>query len=122
MSLPLRTKSVMPPLPDLFYDNPVSYDVNNNNSKLHLNDSDNADISMLAYESLPATIQKALLSQNRLVIIANNPSITIETLEQTLQPTDILVLFNDFIHADFFCYSYTCQNLTQTVIFQADWR
>jgi len=118
MSLPLRTKSVMPPLPDLFYDNPVSYDVNNNNSKLHLNDSDNADISMLAYESLPATIQKALLSQNRLVIIANNPSITIETLEQTLQPTDILVLFNDFIHADFFATHILAKTLPKLLFFR----
>ena len=34
----------------------------------------------------------------------NNPSIDTASLETLLQPTDMLVLFNDFIHADFFAY------------------
>ncbi|MGM8885772.1 hypothetical protein ACS8FD_07500 [Psychrobacter sp. 1U2] len=106
------------PFTDLFYDNPVSHDTNNKTSELNLNDCNNTDISVLAYKSLPATIQKALLSQNRLVIIANNPSITIETLEQTLQPTDIVVLFNDFIHADFFATHALAKTLPKLLFFR----
>lgn len=104
-------------LSDLSYASPSSYNANNN-SELLLNDSNNMDISALAYESLPATIQKALLSQNRVVIVANNPSITIETLEQILKPTDILVLFNDFIHADFFATYIRAKTLPKLLFFR----
>ena len=104
-------------LSDLSYASPSSYNANNN-SELLLNDSNNMDISALAYESLPTTIQKALLSQKRLVIMANNPSITIETLEQTLKPTDILVLFNDFIHADFFATHALAKTLPKLLFFR----
>ena len=55
-----------------------------------------------AFASLPSIIQKALLQQKRIICIANNPSIKLSTLEDLLQPTDILVLFNHFIHAEFF--------------------
>lgn len=54
-----------------------------------------------AFETLPSVIQAALLQQSRVILMANNPSITTETLQNLLRPTDILVLFNDFIHADF---------------------
>ncbi|WP_350559605.1 hypothetical protein [Psychrobacter sp. CAL346-MNA-CIBAN-0220] len=55
-----------------------------------------------AFNSLPPIIQDALAQQKRIVCIANNPSIDRSSLEVLLQPTDMLVLFNDFIHADFF--------------------
>lgn len=56
----------------------------------------------VAFDALPPVIQQVLLHQPRIVLIANNPSIDTSSLEALLQPTDMLVLFNDFIHAHFF--------------------
>ena len=50
------------------------------------------------YDTLPPVIQNALLSRRRIILIANNPSISQAKLEALLQPTDMLVLFNDFVH------------------------
>lgn len=58
--------------------------------------------AVAAFTSLPTVIQNVLTQQKRVVCIANNPSIDTASLEALLQPTDMLVLFNDFIHADFF--------------------
>lgn len=63
-------------------------------------DSDTESAS--AFSSLPSVIQNQLIQSGRIVLIANNPSIDTSSLEALLQPTDMLVLFNDFIHADFF--------------------
>lgn len=53
-----------------------------------------------AFLSLPLVIQDQLLQSKRIVLIANNPSITVARLEQLLRPADMMVLFNDFIHAE----------------------
>lgn len=76
------------------------------------------EVAALAYQNLPATIQQALLTQKRLVVVANNPSITTQSLKQTLQPTDIVVLFNDFIHADFFANHSRAKSLPKLLFFR----
>ncbi len=117
------------PLHDLLYDDNASpsyhYDEatiqnpkHNSITDMENTDMDSTDISSAAYDSLPTNIQEALLQQKRLVIIANNPSITIERLEQTLQPTDIVVLFNHFIHADFFANHPLAKNLPKLLFFR----
>ena len=65
---------------------------------LYNNNYDQPDTSAAAFNTLPIIIQQALLQQQRIVLIANNSSINIASLEALLQPTDMLVLFNDFIH------------------------
>lgn len=57
---------------------------------------------MAAFINLPVNIQDALKRSNRIVFVANNPSISTDQLEKLLQPDDVLVLFNHFIHPDFF--------------------
>lgn len=76
------------------------------------------DTDTEAYQSLPPVIQQALMQQQRVVLIANNPSITIETLEQTLQPTDVVVLFNHFIHAEFFASHPLAKRLPKLLFFR----
>lgn len=56
-----------------------------------------------AFLTLPVVIQTALEQAKRVVLIANNPAVTTTQLEMLLQPDDVLVLFNHFIHDDFFC-------------------
>lgn len=73
--------------------------------------------SASAYANLPPIIQKALLQQKRLIFIANNPSIKLSTLEGLLQPTDILVLLNHFIHADFFITNPLARTLPKLLFF-----
>ncbi|MGP9543863.1 hypothetical protein ACT3QR_02495 [Psychrobacter sp. AOP7-B1-25] len=63
---------------------------------------DNISIATSAFLMLPAVIQTALEQAKRVVLIANNPAVTTTQLEVLLQPDDVLVLFNHFIHADFF--------------------
>ncbi|GAA0324246.1 hypothetical protein [Psychrobacter aestuarii] len=59
-------------------------------------------LAQTAFDSLPTVIQEALPDVRRVVIIANNPSITTDYLSEFLREDDMLVLFNHFIHADFF--------------------
>ena len=63
---------------------------------------DNISTATSAFLMLPAVIQTALEQAKRIVLIANNPSVTTTQLEILLQHDDVLVLFNHFIHADFF--------------------
>lgn len=71
-----------------------------------------------AFFSLPLVIQNALFDQQRIVFIANNPSITTATLENFLKPTDILVLFNHFIHAEFFASHPVARALPKLLFFR----
>ena len=71
-----------------------------------------------AFASLPTNIQNALAQKNRIVFIANNPSITTEQLEDLLQPDDVLILFNHFIHADFFANHELISTLPKLLFFR----
>lgn len=71
-----------------------------------------------AFASLPTNIQTALEQKNRIVFIANNPSITTEQLEDLLQPDDVLVLFNHFVHADFFANHELVSTLPKLLFFR----
>ncbi len=74
--------------------------------------------SAMAFETLPLTIQAPLLQSKRIILIANNPSIDTANLASLLQPTDILVLFNDFIHADFFANHPIAKDLPKLLFFR----
>lgn len=74
--------------------------------------------STTAFETLPITIQAQLLQSKRIVLIANNPSIDTASLENLLQPSDMLVLFNDFIHADFFANHPIAKDLPKLLFFR----
>ncbi|MGP9688051.1 hypothetical protein ACT3TH_02705 [Psychrobacter sp. AOP22-C1-C5] len=83
----------------------------------------NADINKVskeaaAFNNLPANIQTALKQKKRIVFIANNPSISTEQLEELLRPDDVLVLFNDFIHADFFANHTLISTLPKLLFFR----
>ncbi len=71
--------------------------------------------SALAFASLPLIIQEQMLQSKRIVLIANNPSIDTASLEA---PTDMLVLFNDFIHADFFAHHPSAKDLPKLLFFR----
>jgi hypothetical protein len=71
-----------------------------------------------AFASLPLNIQNALEQKNRIVFIANNPSISTTKLEQLLEPDDVLVLFNHFIHADFFANHPLISKLPKLLFFR----
>ncbi|MEN2750337.1 hypothetical protein AAIR29_01690 [Psychrobacter sp. FBL11] len=75
-------------------------------------------ISALAFASLPLVIQESLLQSERIILIANNPSIDTASLEALLRPTDMLVLFNDFIHADFFAHHPLAKGLPKLLFFR----
>lgn len=74
--------------------------------------------SISAFATLPLIIQKQLLQSRRVVLIANNPSIEIASLEALLEPTDMLVLFNDFIHADIFAHHPLLKTLPKLLFFR----
>ncbi len=74
--------------------------------------------SALAFASLPLIIQEQMLQSKRIILIANNPSIHTASLEALLQPTDMLVLFNDFIHADFFAHHPSAKDLPKLLFFR----
>lgn len=71
-----------------------------------------------AFFSLPATIQEALFTQKRIICIANNPSITTQTLDALLKPSDLLVLFNHFVHADYFSQHPVAKSLPKLIFFR----
>ena len=77
-----------------------------------------SDILYSPYQTLPPVIQDTLLDRQRIIVIANNPSITQAKLEALLQPTDMLVLFNDFIHAEFFAYHPSAKDLPKLLFFR----
>lgn len=71
-----------------------------------------------AFSALPTVIQHALTDQRRVILVANNPSITEEKLDTLLQPSDILVLFNNFIHADFLTQHHVAKTLPKLLFFR----
>jgi len=71
-----------------------------------------------AFSTLPVAIQTALEQAKRVVLIANNPSVTTTQLEMLLQPNDVLVLFNHFIHADFFANHQLTRLLPKLLFFR----
>lgn len=85
---------------------------------LYNNNYAQPDTLAAAFHTLPIIMQQALLQQQRIVLIANNPSIDTASLEALLQPTDILVLFNDFIHADFFANHPIIRDLPKLLFFR----
>jgi len=78
----------------------------------------NISTEQAAFTSLPTNIQTALAQNNRLVFIANNPSISTDQLEALLQPDDVLVLFNHFIHAEFFANHPLVSTLPKLLFFR----
>lgn len=71
-----------------------------------------------AFASLPPVIQQTLSQSKRVICIANNSSLDITNLEALLQPTDMLVLFNDFIHADYFAHNSLVRTLPKLLFFR----
>lgn len=71
-----------------------------------------------AFISLPPSIQNALKQNNRIVFIANNPTVSTDQLAQLLRPDDVLVLFNHFIHADFFANHPLASTLPKLLFFR----
>jgi len=67
---------------------------------------------------LPAVIQTVLEQAKRIVLVANNPAVTTTQLEMLLQPNDILVLFNHFIHAGFFAGHQLARLLPKLLFFR----
>lgn len=85
---------------------------------LYKNNDDPLNTLAAPYQTLPSVIQEALLSRRRIILIANNPSITQAKLEALLQPDDMLVLFNDFIHAEFFASHPVAKSLPKLLFFR----
>lgn len=102
-----------------------------NNDLFNINDAfrDNNEISTssnfiiyseakTAFDSLPPVIQTALMQRKRIVCIANNPSINTSSLDALLKPTDLLVLFNHFVHADYFATHPLISQLPKLLFFR----
>ncbi len=86
-------------------------------------DNNEANVAVIsteasAFMSLPTNIQTALKQNNRIVFIANNPSVSTAQLEDLLQPDDVLVLFNHFIHAEFFAHHPLVSTLPKLLFFR----
>ncbi|MGO2279193.1 MULTISPECIES: hypothetical protein [unclassified Psychrobacter] len=79
---------------------------------------DNISTATSAFLTLPVVIQTALNQAKRVVIVANNPAVTTTQLEMLLQPNDVLVLFNHFIHADFFASHQLASSLPKLLFFR----
>jgi hypothetical protein len=75
-------------------------------------------IEKSAFFSLPSIIQDRLQQDKRVVVVANNPSITPDHLVTLLQEGDIVVLFNDFIHGDFFSTHPLVRTLPKLLFFR----
>ncbi|WP_201618378.1 hypothetical protein [Psychrobacter urativorans] len=89
-----------------------------NDNNLSLSDLAIHSEAATAFASLPSVIQNALIQKKRIVCIANNPSIDTSSLDALLQPTDMLVLFNDFIHADYFANHPLVSTLPKLLFFR----
>lgn len=77
-----------------------------------------SSLAHAAFDSLPTVIQKALPNARRVVMIANNPSISTDDLSDFLRADDVLVLFNHFIHADFFSSDTIASQLPKLLFFR----
>ncbi|GAF52367.1 hypothetical protein [Psychrobacter sp. JCM 18900] len=82
---------------------------------------DDISTAQSAFLTLPVVIQPALEQAKRVVLIANNPAVTTTQLEMLIQPDDVLVLFNHFIHDDFFASHQLASSLPKLLFFSADW-
>jgi len=71
-----------------------------------------------AFDSLPTVTQEELPNARRIVMIANNPSISTADLSDFLRADDVLVLFNHFIHADFFSRDPIASKLPKLLFFR----
>ena len=80
--------------------------------------SNDINTAQSAFLTLPVVIQTALEQAKRVVLIANNPAVTTTQLEMLLQPDDVLVLFNHFIHADFFASHQLASLLPKLLFFR----
>lgn len=102
---------------------PMADDNNDNNDNgagtIHSTDSIiNMANGKAAMTAMPTVTQMALRQCGRVVLIANNPSITTATLDELLRPTDLIVLFNHFIHANYFATSPTACALPKLLFFR----
>ncbi|WP_379544257.1 hypothetical protein [Psychrobacter sp. R86515] len=79
---------------------------------------DNISTAKSAFLTLPVVIQTALEQSKRVILIANNPAVTTTQFEMLLQPNDVLVLFNHFIHADFFASHQLASLLPKLLFFR----
>jgi len=79
---------------------------------------DDISTAQSAFLTLPVIIQTALEQAKRVVLIANNPAVTTAQLEMLLQPDDVLVLFNHFIHDDFFASHQLASSLPKLLFFR----
>ena len=79
---------------------------------------DNISTAKSAFLTLPVVTQTALEQAKRVVLIANNPAVTTAQLEMLLQPDDVLVLFNHFIHDDFFACHQLASSLPKLLFFR----
>jgi len=79
---------------------------------------DNISTAKSAFLTLPVVMQTALEQAKRVVLIANNPAVTTTQLEMLLQPDDVLVLFNHFIHAGFFASHQLASSLPKLLFFR----
>ena len=84
----------------------------------HDSSASNDNTAKAAFLSLPSIIQHRLPQYKRVVMVANNPSITRDYLEKLLQTGDLIVLFNDFIHADFFSTQPLVKTLPKLLFFR----
>ncbi len=75
-------------------------------------------IQCQAFKALPLTTQTSLGQAKRVLLIANNPSISPQTLAALLQPNDMLVLFNHFIHGDYFATNALAKTLPKLLFFR----
>ena len=80
--------------------------------------SNDINTAQSAFLTLPVVIQTALEQAKRVVLIANNPAVTTTQLEMLLQPDDVLVLFNHFIHDDFFASHQLASSLPKLLFFR----
>ena len=79
---------------------------------------DDISTAKSAFLTLPVVIQTALEQAKRVVLIANNPTVTTAQLKMLLQPDDVLVLFNHFIRADFFASHQLASSLPKLLFFR----
>lgn len=100
------------------YKTELKSELPSNSQILNQTDLFEKDILQEAYLTLPRFFIEHLLDSQRVVLIANNPAISTEILDSTLQQDDILVLFNHFIQADYFTSSPLAQPLLKLLFFR----
>lgn len=75
------------------------------------------DVSQ-AYHALPPIIQTQLSTRQRVILIANNPSIRTEVMDEILQPSDLVVLFNNPFHTEYFATAPLASTLPKMLFFR----